>query len=213
VFSPLDSRVVKPSATAAATSGEWPQRLRFSRLEADAIAALAPRRTRVWSDFAATRSAALDSTLQEFGILHVAAHAVIDEERSQLSGIVLSQVNRDGVVQDGTVRVHDIYNLSLKARLVVLSACRTALGRPVEGEGLMGLARSYLYAGADAVMATLWDVDDRATAAFMSHFYAALLKGNAAPAEALRRARAALQQDARFALPHYWAGFVMIGRE
>ena len=89
---------------------------------------------------------------------------------------MLSQVDREGRAQDGLVRLHEVYNLSLNARLVVLSACSTALGRHVDGEGLIGLSRGFLHAGADAVVATLWAVDNRATAAFMTRFYDALLR-------------------------------------
>jgi CHAT domain-containing protein len=202
----------RPSAVAAPSpTDEWLPRLRFSRTEADAIARLAPRRTELWTDFAADRSAALGAGLEQFDIVHLAAHAVIDNDRPQLSGIVLSQVDRDGAPRNGVVRLHELYNLALNARLVVLSACRTAVGRAVDGEGLVGFARGYLHAGADAMVGTLWDVDDRATAAFMSRFYAALLSEKRSPAAALRLAREALRADARFAQPHDWAGFVLVG--
>lgn len=211
VFSNLDSRVPRASGVTPAAALPSLPRLRFSQTEADAIARLAPRQTTVWSGFSAARSTALDDGLGAFGIIHFAAHAVVDEERPPLSGIVLSQIDGAGRPQNGVVRLHEIYNLSLDARLVVLSACRTALGRPVEGEGLLGLTRGFLHAGADAVVATLWDVDDRATAAFMAHFYAALLKERQAPAAALRRARQAMIADARFAAPD-WMAFVLIGQ-
>ena len=209
VFSTADTRVA--SGDRAAPAAISLPRLRFSRLEADHIAQLAPRRTTVWSDFSANRSTALKPDLAKFGIVHFAVHARIDDERPQLSGIVLSQVDRDGRAQDGLVRLHEVYNLPLNARLVVLSACSTALGRPVDGEGLIGLSRGFLHAGADAVVATLWEVDDRATAAFMTRFYDALLGQRLAPAAALRSARRAMMQDPRWAKPQNWAAFVLIG--
>jgi CHAT domain-containing protein/tetratricopeptide (TPR) repeat protein len=209
VFSPTDTRVT-PGDRAPRAASSLP-RLRFSRLEADHIARLAPRRTTVWADFTANRSTALKPDLARFGIVHFAVHARIDDERPQLSSIVLSQVDHDGRPQDGLVRVHEVYNLSLNARLVVLSACSTALGRHVDGEGLIGLSRGFLHAGADAVVATLWAVDDRATAAFMTRFYDGLLGQRLSPAAALRSARRAMIQDPRWAAPQNWAAFVLIG--
>ena len=145
--------------------------------------------------------------------MHIAAHAVIDDRQPQLSSIVLSQVDRQGRPVNGQLRVHEVYNLQLNARLVVLSACRTALGRQVDGEGLIGLSRGFLYAGADAVLATLWSVDDRATAAFMSRFYDGLLTRNLSPAAALRSARQSMAHDPRWSRPEHWAGFVLIGTD
>lgn len=209
VFSSDDGRLaqMRPMPLDAA---RWP-RLRFSRAEADAIARLAPRRTTVHADLQANRSALVGARLDEYDVLHVATHAVIDHDRPALSSIVLSQVDRGGRSQDGLVRLHEIYGLKLNARLVVLSACRTALGRPVDGEGVLGLARGFLFAGADAVVATLWDVDDRATAAFMGHFYRALLADEQPPATALRTAQRLLRRDSRFSHPRDWAAFVVIG--
>jgi CHAT domain-containing protein/tetratricopeptide (TPR) repeat protein len=212
VFSPLDARVAASSRSEDRTSDPPLPRLRFSRQEADAIARLAPRRTRIWADFGASRSAVLGAPLADYGIVHLAAHAVIDDRHPPLSSLVLSQVNRDGRAEDGRVRLHEVYTLSLNARLVVLSACRTALGRPVAGEGLIGLTRGFLHAGADAVIAALWEVDDRAAAVFMTRFYEALLARGESPAAALRAARRSMQRDARFASPRDWAAFVLIGR-
>jgi CHAT domain-containing protein/tetratricopeptide (TPR) repeat protein len=211
VFSPEDLRVAAGKRTTPDPLAAWLPRLRFSRAEADAIAALAPRSTRVWTDFAATRSAALDHSLESYGVIHLAAHAIVDEERPQLSGIVLSQVDAQGRLQNGVVRLHEVYNLSLNARLVVLSACRTALGQRVEGEGLIGLARGFLHAGANSVVATLWAVDDRATSKFMSRFYDALLKRRLSPSSAMRAARQEMQADRRWSHPMDWGAFVVIG--
>lgn len=211
VFSSDDTRLAAAARVQMNPDPTRLPRLRFSRVEADRIARLAPGRTTVWTDFAASRPTVLTRRLSDYDVIHVAAHAVIDGERPQLSGLVLSQVDRTGRAQDGLVRLHEIYNLSLSARVVVLSACRTALGRDVPGEGLIGFARGFLYAGADAVIGTLWPVDDRATAEFMARFYEALVTRRSSPAAALVAARRAMQRDARWALPQHWAAFVLIG--
>src|SRR5262249_34150216 len=140
-------------------------------------------------DFDASRKTALSGEFASRPILHFATHAVLNDRHPELSGIVLSMVDRDGRPVDGFLRLHEIYNLTLDARVVVLSACQSALGRQVEGEGLIGLVRGFLHAGADSVLASLWNVDDRATAAFMGHFYRALLSGRLEPAAALQAAR------------------------
>ena len=211
VFSPDDPRLDAQHRGAPDGASSRLARLRFSRAEAERIATRAPSRTTIWSDFDASRQRALDPTLSGYGVIHFATHAVIDEQHPQLSGIVLSQVDRQGRRQNGLVRLHEIYNLVLGARLVVLSACGTALGRPAEGEGLIGLARGFLHAGSAAVVATLWAVDDRATAAFMDRFYDALMTKRLSPAAALRSARRAMLQDPRWSRPQDWAGFVLIG--
>ena len=212
VFAADDARVQTANRSAAGAGSTTPlPRLRFSRTEADAIAKVAPRRVTVWSDFSANRRNALNPSLANTDVLHLATHAVVDEERPQLSAVVLSQVDAHGKPQDGLIRLHEVYELPLNARLVVLSACRTALGRQVESEGLIGLARAFLHAGADAVLATLWDVDDRATAAFMTRFYDGLITRKLSPAAALRSAQQAQRLDARWTDPRDWAGFVLIG--
>jgi CHAT domain-containing protein len=186
-------------------------RLRFSREEATQIAALAPRTTTLALDFQATRERALGSVGDGYGIIHLAAHAVVNDEQPQLSGIALSMVDDRGRPRDGFLRLHDVYNLPLTARLVVLSACSTALGRNTPGEGLVGLARGFLHAGADRVVATLWEVDDRASAALMGRFYAALLQRGASAPAALGDAQRWMRQDPRRRHPYYWAAWVTIG--
>jgi CHAT domain-containing protein len=93
----------------------------------------------------------------------------------------------------------------------VLSACSTALGKPVKGEGLVGIVRGFMYAGAKRVLASLWKVDDDATAELMSHFYAEMLKKNRSPAAALQQAQLAMWHEDRWRPPFYWAAFVMQG--
>ncbi|HEY4594162.1 MAG TPA: CHAT domain-containing tetratricopeptide repeat protein, partial [Thermoanaerobaculia bacterium] len=185
VFQPEDSRVARggqktPPAvkTASALRGEEPEslsnlsRLRFSRQEAMAIAALAPPgKVTTELDFAADRDLVLSGRLRDFRYVHFATHGLFDAERPDLSGLALSRVDPAGRPREGLLRLRDIYDLDLDADLVVLSGCRTALGKEIRGEGLLGLTRGFLYAGAPRVVASLWWIDDRATADLMKAFY------------------------------------------
>jgi CHAT domain-containing protein len=112
---------------------------------------------------------------------------------------------------DGFLRLHDIYNLNLPADLVVLSACNTGLGKDVKGEGLVGLTRGFMYAGASSVMASLWKVDDEATAELMKQFYRGMLKDGLPPAAALRRAQVTMWRQKAWRSPYYWAAFTLQG--
>jgi CHAT domain-containing protein len=161
--------------------------------------------------FDATRELALSSSLAGVPVLHFATHGYVDEARPELSGLVLSLFDREGRPRDGFLRLDDIYNLDLSADLVVLSACRTGLGRSVRGEGVVGLARAFMYAGAPRVITTLWTVDDAATAALMTEFYRILMTEGRPPSEALRGAQLRMQQQPRWRHPYYWAGFTLNG--
>ena len=214
VFHGDDARIAEKSALRSA-SGPGMQnlsRLRFSRVEADAIARLAGS-GHVFKalDFEANRETAMSPELGEYRIVHFATHSLLNNERPELSGIVLSLVDRAGRPQNGFLRLYDIYNLRLNAELVVLSACRTALGEEVKGEGLIGLTRGFLYAGAPRVVATLWEVDDRTTSEAMKQFYQGLLGRGERPAEALRAAQIALWKSKGWDAPYYWAAFTLEG--
>jgi len=124
---------------------------------------------------------------------------------------VLSLVNEKGQPQNGFLRLYDIYNLNLRADLVVLSACNTALGKEVRGEGLVGLTRAFMYAGAARVVASLWKTEDRATATLMNHFYEGMLVQGQSPAAALRSAQLSMWNDKRWQQPRYWAAFTLQG--
>lgn len=188
-------------------------RLMASGTEADGIMAVAPWRTGLKAvGFAANREHVLGPELSNYRIVHFATHGIINSERPELSGIVLSLFDNQGRSQNGFLRLHDIYNLHLPADLVVLSACSTGLGKDVKGEGLIGLTRGFMYAGASGVIASLWKVDDDATAELMKHFYAGLFKRNLSPAAALREAQLKLSQHKRWQSPYYWAGFVLQGQ-
>lgn len=161
--------------------------------------------------FEATKEKVLTGGLAEYQILHFATHGLTNRRQPELSGLVLSLFNEHGERQDGFLRLHEICNLDLPAELVVLSACETGLGRRVRGEGLLGLTRGFLYAGASRVVVSLWSVDDEATAELMKRFYWSLLDAQVRPAQALRVAQLALLEEEEWRHPYYWAGFVFQG--
>jgi CHAT domain-containing protein len=187
-------------------------RLPFSRREADAIVAKAGQpRTLKALDFTASRETVFKSKLDQYRIIHFATHGLLNSQHPSLSGIVLSLYDEQGRPIDGFVRAHEIYNLKLNAELVVLSACRTALGSEIRGEGLVSLTRGFMYAGTPSVVASVWDVRDEATSELMSRFYERMFKGGKRPAAALREAQVSLWKEKRWAAPYYWAGFVLQG--
>ncbi|MBL8174508.1 MAG: CHAT domain-containing protein [Bryobacterales bacterium] len=185
-------------------------RLRFSAKEAQAIARMAPLRTAA-EGFAANRAAVLNGSLARFGVVHFAAHAVVDQEQPEQSALVLSLYDERGRATDGFVRMYDVSRLRLNSPLVVLSACETAVGQTLAGEGPLALSRAFLAAGASGVVASLWAVDDAATAEFMAAFYEALLRNGQPVAQALRYAQRRVRSQARWANPYYWAGFTYTG--
>jgi CHAT domain-containing protein len=188
-------------------------RLPFSRREADAIVhSSAPAKSLEALDFQANRFAATSPQLSQYRVVHFATHSIMNSRTPALSGVVLSLVGPDGKPQDGFLRLWDIYNLRLPVDLVVLSGCQTALGREIKGEGVVGLTRGFMYAGALRVMASLWPVDDAATAEFMSEFYQAMLKKNLPPAAALRAAQMHMWSQKRWhGDPYFWAAFQLQG--
>ena len=185
-------------------------RLPASRAEAEAIANLYPaeRRT-LLLDFEASREDFFRAVSGQ-RILHIATHGVLDSERPALSGLVLSQLGPEGTPREGFLRLHDLYDLDLQAELVVLSGCRTALGREIRGEGLVGLTRGFMDAGADRVLASLWSVQDRATAELMIAFHRNLSEGLSAAA-ALRSAQLEIRRNRRWKDPYFWSAFVVQG--
>ncbi|HYG80642.1 MAG TPA: CHAT domain-containing protein, partial [Pyrinomonadaceae bacterium] len=188
------------------------KRLRHTRKEAEAISAITgPEGTLQALDFEASRSAVLNTDLTQYRIVHFATHGLADSVHPELSGVVLSLVDEEGEAQDGFLRLYDIYNLRLSADLVVLSACRTALGKDVRGEGLVGLIRGFMYAGASRIVASLWEVDDVATAELMTLFYRGMHRG-LPYAAALRNAQVKwLEQTDTNHSPFYWAAFTIQG--
>lgn len=202
--------------THGAASGDEVERRALPRLfrtrwEAEQIAALAPPDAATQMlDFAANREAA-SSQMSRSQIIHFATHALINDAHPELSGIALSMYDRDGRARDGFLRLHDIFNLRLSADLVVLSACRTALGRDFNGEGLVGLARGFMYAGTPRFIGSLWATDDRATAGLMVRFYRRMLRERLRPAAALRAAQIEMWREDGWRAPYFWAGFTLQG--
>jgi CHAT domain-containing protein/tetratricopeptide (TPR) repeat protein len=192
--------------------GDLP-RLFASRWEAREIARLVPSaNAMIATDFNAARRTLKRLDLATFSILHFGTHAIVDPDRFDRSGLVLSLVDEQGQPVDGFIRAPEILRWSLNADLVVLSGCRTGIGREIRGEGLMALSRSFLAAGASRLVTSLWPVDDKATAYLMARFYRRTLgPERLAPAAALRAAQLEMRAEPRWRSPYYWAGFVLQG--
>lgn len=207
-------RALAPAARdpGASWEGGSAPRLVASRDEAEAIMSVAGGAEN-WQalGFDADKAAATGPALGQYRIIHFATHGVLDSEHPELSGLLLSRFDAAGRPREGFLRLDDIYNLSLPAEMVVLSACNTGLGKDVRGEGLVGLVRGFMHAGASRVVASLWKVDDDATAELMTHFYREMLQSQRSPAAALREAQVSMWRQRRWRAPYYWAAFVMQG--
>ena len=187
-------------------------RLLATRREAEAILGMVPENSRLGAlGFNATRAAAMNPDLKRYRIVHFATHTVLDDKHPDLSSLVLSLVDQRGNPQSGFLRLRDMYNLSLSAELVVLSACDTALGKEVKGEGLMSMVRGFMYSGTPRVLASLWKVDDEATAELMTEFYKQHLEFGLTPAAALQQAQIVQMRKTSRQSPYYWAGFQLQG--
>ena len=229
VFAPDDPRVIVRRADASERSanrspsnpidpssmpdiGPLP-RLPFSRREARSLLALVPSgQRRAAFDFDANLETATDGSLADYRIVHFATHGILNGARPELSGILLSSVTPSGETRSGFLSALDVFGLRLNADLVTVSACRSALGKEVAGEGMVGLARAFFFAGASRVLASLWSVDDAATFALMERFYRGMLgPQHLSAAAALRAAQVSLSREKRWHLPYYWGGFVLQG--
>jgi CHAT domain-containing protein/tetratricopeptide (TPR) repeat protein len=187
-------------------------RLPFTRQEAEGIMALAAKGAGLKAvDFDANRATATNTDLSQYRIVHFATHGLLNSQHPELSGVVLSLLDEQAQPQDGFLRAHEIYNLNLPAELVVLSGCKTGLGKEIKGEGLVGLTRGFMYAGAARVVVSLWDVNDVATAELMKRFYQKMLAEGQRPAAALRAAQVAMWKEKRWQAPYYWAAFMLQG--
>lgn len=209
VFSSLDDRL--PSATRTSGEEDEPRRLSWLDDEVRSIVGEAGSEdVLAVTGFDAVPEVVLGGALRELPILHFNGHGRADPKRPERSGLLLSSYDRRGRARPGWLTAKEVRELDLEADVVVLSACRTGLGREVRGEGLVGLSHSFLAAGASSVVASLWNVDDRATAALMGRFHRELLGGRP-PAEALRAAQLHLRDETRWSAPYYWGGFVLQG--
>ena len=192
--------------------GRFPP-LPYTRQEAAAILELAPASER----FAvlgreASRAAVLSGALRDYRFLHFATHGSFAATDPGGGRLVLAQSDPHGRPEaNGFLHLADIYELDLRADLVVLSACQSALGREVRGEGMMGMTRGFFYAGAERVLVSLWNVNDRVTVELMRRFYRGMLAEGLSPAAALRAAQDAIRRQARWRAPYYWAGFTLQG--
>ena len=187
------------------------QPLFYSRQELANLKSIAGPESLMITGFDATRERLTTLNLNDYAILHIATHGVLDPKRPQNSGLYLSMVDREGKSRNGFVGLQDIYGLVAPVDLVVLSACRTGLGKEVRGEGLIGLTRGFMYAGASSVVASLWRVDDEATAELMKRFYANMLQRGMTPAAALRAAQNSIRQEPQWRSPYFWAAFTLQG--
>ncbi len=188
------------------------KRLVHSAAEAAAILALVPEEQRFAAlGHEASRDTVMSGELSGYRFIHFATRGVLNARHPTLSGIVLSLVDETGRPRDGLLRVQELFDLRLSADLVVLSACQTALGKEVRGEGMIGLTYGFFYAGASRVMVSLWRVSDRATAELMTRFYRGLLEDRRSPAQALRAAQLSMASEDGWQAPYYWAGFILQG--
>jgi CHAT domain-containing protein len=201
------------SATGQSQIRDWVGQLSslpYARDEASAIAGIyANNETSVLMGKQASEKNAKTLDLAGFRKIHFASHGLIDEERPQFSALVLSADSSDK--EDGFLTMPEIFDLKLKADLVVLSACKTGLGKRIRGEGVIGISRAFLCAGASSVLVSLWNVYDRSSAEFMKSFYSAMEKDHKNKADALREARLEMIRGKKFSHPYYWAPFVLIG--
>jgi CHAT domain-containing protein len=171
-----------------------------------------PARYTMLEGFDATVQNIFDATVKEAHLVHFAVHGLVGERHPELSGLALTRLAPDGQKLDGFLSLHDIYNLPLRAQLVTLSACNTALGKAVRGEGLIGLTRGFLYAGVPRVVASLWKVGDDETADLMERFYHHLLVKRRSPTGALRHAQIEMWQQQKHGEPSFgWAAFIVQG--
>jgi CHAT domain-containing protein len=189
------------------------KRLIGTRREANSILALVPQNMQLQKfDFDANRGFVTTSPeLGKYRYISFATHGILNSTEPELSGLVLSLIDRKGIPQNGFLQLNDIFNLQLSADLVVLSACETGLGKQISGEGSIGLTRGFMYAGSPRVVVSLWRVSDAGTAELMKKFYTNILQKNLTPAAALRAAQLEMSKDAKYSDPYYWAGFTLQG--
>lgn len=188
-------------------------RLAGTRTEADEISKLAKAsggQADVWLDLNASEENVETRDTNKYRVIHIATHGLLDADRPQFSGLVLSLIGNKN--QDGFLRTDEVFNLRLGAPLVMLSACETGLGKEKRGEGVIGLTRAFIYAGAPTVGVSLWSVADKSTAELMTEFYKRLFASESASASAsLREAQLAMINEKKYSAPFYWAPFVLVG--
>jgi CHAT domain-containing protein len=215
----LDSAVEDVDAAGAAGAGGGQgaglplMRLSGTRTEAEQIAKIARTtgaQADVWLDLNASEDNVETRDMTKYRVVHIATHGLLNAERPQFTGLVLSLVGNKK--EDGFLRTDEVFNLKLGAPLVILSACETGLGKEKRGEGVIGLTRAFMYAGAPTVGVSLWSVADRSTAELMTNFYKRLLTGQGtSPANALRAAQTDMIAGKKYSAPFYWSPFILVG--
>ncbi|HEU5238793.1 MAG TPA: CHAT domain-containing protein, partial [Pyrinomonadaceae bacterium] len=208
----LEAAVNDIAGSSTSTGGLRLARLAGTRTEADEISKIAKgggAQAELWTDLNANEDNVRTRDLTSYRYVHVATHGLLDAERPQFTGVVLSLVGNK--TNDGFLRTDEIFNLKLGAPLVMLSACETGLGKEKRGEGVIGLTRAFMYAGAPTVGVSLWSVADKSTAELMTDFYKRLLTGSSSPAASMRAAQVAMIDGKKYSAPFYWAPFVLVG--
>jgi CHAT domain-containing protein len=204
-----------PEVPAAKMQGLPLARLAGTRSEAEQIVQLTKAsggQADMWLDLDASEDNLETRDVRKYRVLHIATHGLLNAERPQFTGVVLSLVGNK--TEDGFLRTDEVFNLKLGSPLVILSACETGLGKEKRGEGVMGLTRAFMYAGAPTVGVSLWSVADKSTAELMTDFYKRLLTAGATPTRpsaAMREAQLAMIAGKKYSAPFYWAPFVLVG--
>ena len=179
-----------------------------TKQEVNSIAALFKSEAKVALGAEANESVIKSGNLSDYRYLHFATHGIVDQTSAELSRIYLQSTE----TEDGNVYSGEIYNLKLNADLAVLSACQTGLGKYSKGEGVIGLSRALVYAGARSIIVSYWSVADESTAELMTDFYQILLGQKQTNARiALQQAKRNMLKRGRYVSPYFWAAFVLIG--
>jgi CHAT domain-containing protein len=211
-------QAASPTAESAKMQGLPLARLAGTRTEAEQIVKLAKTsgtQADVWLDLEASEDNLETRDVSKYRVLHIATHGLLNAERPQFTGLVLSLI--DNKSEDGFLRTDEVFNLRLGSPLVMLSACETGLGKEKRGEGVMGLTRAFMYAGAPTVGVSLWSVADKSTAELMTDFYKRLLatppasSSGVSASAAMRDAQLAMIAGKKYSAPYYWAPFVLVG--
>jgi CHAT domain-containing protein len=209
----LNSAVSDVTGTEAGAGGLRLARLPGTRAEAEAIAGIARAggaKSESWIDLGANEERIDTADVANYRFVHIATHGLLDVDRPQFTGVVLSLVGNTKA--DGFLRTDEVFNLKMRPALVMLSACETGLGKEKRGEGVIGLTRAFMYAGAPTVGVSLWSVADKSTAELMTDFYKRLLSaGSHPPVAAMRDAQLAMISGKKYSAPFYWAPFVLVG--
>lgn len=188
-------------------------RLPGTRTEADEISKLvktAGGTADLWLDLNASEESIETRDINKYRVIHIATHGLLNADRPQFTGVVLSLIGNK--TADGFLRTDEVFNLRLGAPLVMLSACETGLGKEKRGEGVLGLTRAFLYAGAPTVGVSLWSVADKSTADLMTEFYKRLLASDSVSSSAaMREAQLSMINGKKYAAPFFWAPFVLVG--